>query len=378
MKIIADANIPFVKEAFSEFGSVTVVPGRQIGPDTVKDAAVLLVRSVTKVDESLLAGSGVKFVGTATIGCDHVDTRYLSDHAIGFAGAPGSNADSVADYLTAALLFFSRAGKRDLSKLTLGIVGAGNVGRRVLKRAQAMGMRCLRNDPPLKRLTQDEALLGLSDVLSESDIISLHVPLYADGPDATAGMVNSGFLSRMKDGAVLINTSRGKVIDEAALKLMRGRLGGFAADVWDNEPSINPETLSCADLATPHIAGYSFDGKIRGTAMIHSAACAFFSHKPEWNADRHTGIIPCDTIDVSESRSPLYKAVKTACDVSRDDARLRRIVALAFEKRAGYFDSLRKNYPLRREFGCHEVVCGKNQLAAANILQGIGFLVKYK
>jgi len=378
MNIVADADIAFVQEAFSEFGAVELLPGRRITRETVQDAAVLLVRSVTRVDRALLDTTAVRFVGTATIGIDHVDTDYLAHQAIGFASAPGSNADSVADYVTAALVQLAESKRLELQSMTIGIIGVGNVGSRVMARAEALGMRCLCCDPPKQRMTGSGMYLPLGNVLEEADIVTLHVPLTADGEDATVRMADERFLRRMKENAILINSSRGGVIDEAALRRYRGRLGGFVADVWEGEPMINLDTLRCADIATPHIAGYSFEGKVRGTAMIHEAACAFFFHAPVWRAVRYLGKRPAGRIDVSGAKKPVYKAVMTAYPIMEDDGRMRMIADTPAEKRGEYFDALRRSYPKRREFSHYTVMCDRKHQADADVLKRLGFSVQVK
>ncbi|MFW6221718.1 MAG: NAD(P)-dependent oxidoreductase, partial [Fibrobacterota bacterium] len=189
MVVIADSSIPFVEEAFADFGEVRTMPGRDITSQQLKEATILLVRSITTVDKNLLEGTGVKFVATATIGTDHIDTAYLAENNIGFAYAPGSNAESVAEYITAALFELTQARGRKLNELALGIVGCGNIGSRVFRHAQALGMHCLLNDPPKKRISGSISYLPLEKVLRESDIVSLHVPLNMHGSDATYHMV---------------------------------------------------------------------------------------------------------------------------------------------------------------------------------------------
>jgi erythronate-4-phosphate dehydrogenase len=355
MKIIADGNIPFVEEAFTQFGEVIVVPGRSISRDMLLDASLLLVRSITNVDRALLNDTAIKFVATATIGVDHIDIPYLKSNSIGFASAPGSNAQSVAEYVGTALAHLSHTLGFELGKKVLGIIGVGNVGSRVVKVAQALGMACLLNDPPKQRATNGGGYVSLDEVLEKSDIVTLHVPLIESGIDKTAHMVNDDFINKMKPGAILINTSRGKVVDEQAVRNNRAKLSALVLDVWAHEPSISCETLDLATIATPHIAGYSFDGKVRGTEMIYEAACDFFRKEKTWNGQAHVGVKPETTIDVRTSAAPVLHALREAYPIISDDRRLRRIKDE--QNRGAYFDALRKNYPRRLEFRHFEVLC---------------------
>jgi len=378
MKIVADENIPFVKEAFADFGDVLAVHGRSITKDILEDASILLVRSVTPVHQDLLEGTPVKFVATATIGTDHVDTQYLRENNIGFSFAPGSNAESVAEYVVASLLIFSRKIKKSFPEITLGIIGAGNVGGKVHHHAEQLGMRCLINDPPKKRLTGSDRYRNRDDVLKNSDVVTIHVPLNIDGEDATLRMVNSDFIGAMKKGALLINTSRGNVVDEQQLRSHRDSLGGIILDVWENEPAINMDTLTSTDIGTPHIAGYSYDGKIRGTLMIYQSACAFFFRRPVWNIpetiiNEHAGVF-----DIHESDDPLHDAITHAYPILEDDLRAAGFCAKSRADQALLFDNLRKNYPRRLEFHHYSVLCGRHQRKEAGMLSGLGFKVEIR
>jgi erythronate-4-phosphate dehydrogenase len=372
MKIVADSAMPYVAEAFADFGTITLLQGRSITPETVADAEMLLVRSVTPVTRKLIAGSKLKFVATATSGIEHIDRFALQEQGIGCAHAPGSNAKSVAEYIVAALLRLAQARQRKLSGLALGIIGVGHVGSIVMRYAEALGMHSLLNDPPLKRLTGKKIYISLKKVVEASDFLTLHVPLNREGVDATYHLADADLLKRMKPGAVLVNACRGKVVDESAIKEARSRLGALVVDVWDHEPAIDPEYLEIADIATPHIAGYSFDGKVRGTAMIHQGACEFFHRRPAWNAERLLTDF-AGSIDVSGSPDPIGQAVMQAYDIASDDARLRPITRLPESERGRFFDGLRASYPKRLEFSHFEVRCAKNQLSEKNTLTTLGF-----
>ena len=277
MKIIADANIPFVAECFSSIGEVEVVGGRQITPGVVTDADVLLVRSITPVGVDLLAGSKVRFVATATIGFDHIDVDYLRRNNIGFASAPGSNANSAAEYVIAGLLEIGRKYDLDLEGKSIGIIGVGNVGSRVAKKCAALGMQLYLNDPPLQRQTGDTKYLPLEE-LFDCDFITLHTPLTFGGLDKTYHLADESFFKSLKERCVFVNASRGGVVDGGALKaaIRSGRLRAVVLDVWEDEPNIDTELLELIDIGTPHIAGYSLDGKIAGMIMIYKSACEHF------------------------------------------------------------------------------------------------------
>lgn len=375
MKVVADENIPLIKEAFSEFGEVVTASGRKITRELLSDASILLVRSITNVNQALLEGTSVKFVATATIGTDHVDLNYLRDNNIGFAYAPASNADSVGEYVVAAILTMAKKKKMKLSDITLGIIGVGNVGSRVYRHASTLGIKCLLNDPPKKRLTQSDIYVSLEQVLEKADIITLHVPLITSGEDTTYRMVSHEFLGKMKQGAILINSSRGKVVDEKSLRAAHSRLGGLVLDVWETEPGISLETVRMTDICTPHIAGYSFDGKLRGTQMIYDAACAFFFRSPAWHIPEVLTTEIVGEIDCTSSLEPLYDAVISAYPIMEDDQRLRLILEKDKAEQEKYFDELRKKYPRRDEFFHFVIKCKKEQSKLAILLSNLGFKV---
>ena len=272
LSIIADRQILLANEAFSKFGDVKLVDGRSIDQQMVKHADVLLVRSVTQVNESLLKDSKVSFVGSATSGIDHIDLEYLEKSKIYFSHAPGSNARSVAEYVLSSLLVAAEYHGFPLSDKTVGIIGCGQVGSRVKRFLQALGVRCLLNDPPLFDLTQDQSYVEL-DHLFEADIITLHVPLTLDGEYPSYKLVNKSFLDRLKSDVIFINTARGEVVDEIALLGFKksNPTSSLILDVWCNEPEINTDLLRETFIATPHIAGYSYDGKLKATAKLAEA-----------------------------------------------------------------------------------------------------------
>ena len=355
MKIIADENIPFVADCFSSLGDVTTLSGRDITASVIKDTDVLIVRSITKIDEKLLQGSSVKFVGTATIGFEHIDVEYLKQKKIGFASAPGSNANSVAEYIIAGLLEIAQKLDVTLEGKSIGIIGVGNVGSKVAQKCVALDMKLFLNDPPLHRQTGDSKYLPLES-LFDCDVITLHTPLTFDGLDKTYHLADEKFFDSLKAGCVFINTARGAVVDSNTLKkeIKSGKLSASILDVWENEPDIDTELLSMVDIATPHIAGYSLDGKIAGMIMIYEAVCKYFGLPIEKNIvdflpESDTPQIKIENI-ISDEQEILHQTVKKIYDITKDDADLRRILNLPQNKRAFIFDRLRKTYRIRREF----------------------------
>ncbi len=380
MKIVADANIPFVKDCFSSIGEVEVVSGREITSKIIADADVLLVRSITRVDSDLLAGSSVRFVGTATIGFDHVDTEFLLSNNIGFASAPGSNANSAAEYLLAALLSVAKKHKIELQGKSIGIVGVGNVGSKVEKKARALGMKVYLNDPPLQRQTGNTKYLPLEDLV-DCDLITLHTPLTFDGIDKTFHLADERFFKSLKPGCIFINTSRGAVVDTIALKgaIQSGRLGAVVLDVWENEPNIDLELLRIVDLSTPHIAGYSLDGKVAGMIMIYRVVCEHFGLETKYDVD---DFLPEPDVgelkvgpDTGQEQDIIHQIVQQVYAINRDDFNTREIAMVPEGERAKFFDDLRKNYPVRREFQNTEIVFERPCESLAAKLGGIGFKV---
>jgi len=358
MLIVADENIPLVRDAFERLGTVETLPGRTITRHHIRDADILLVRSVTRVDRSLLEGTRVKFVGTATIGTDHIDVEYLQKAGVGFASAAGSNANSVAEYVVAALLYLAERMHLHLREKTLGIVGVGNIGSRVVCYAtEALSMKVLLNDPPLQRQTGRTDFVSLQTVLREADIVTLHVPLTRHGPDRTYHLISDAELTAMSAAGrrILINTSRGPVVDNDALKkaLAAGSLQATVLDVWEKEPDIDADLLKLVTVATPHIAGYSLDGKVAGTKMLFDAVCRFFGITDTWDP---TPLLPQPerpalTLEPTASvQADLHRLIASVYDIAADDARTRPLADLPPGQRGRYFDSLRKNYPVRREF----------------------------
>jgi erythronate-4-phosphate dehydrogenase len=349
LTIIADRQILLAEETFSRFGKVELVDGRSIDQSSVKNTDVLLVRSVTQVDESLLKNSKIWFVGSATSGIDHIDTDYLKKTNISFVHAPGSNARSVAEYVLSSLLATAEFNNFDLTKKTVGIIGCGQVGSRVKRFLESLGVQCLLNDPPLAEQGTTESYVGLERVL-EADIITVHVPLTIDGKYPTSKLVDKSFLDRLKADVVLINTSRGEVIDESVLLSFKetNPESTLILDVWCNEPGININLLQQTFIGTPHIAGYSYDGKLKATKMLAEALLAQTKNMPDI-AQVLTPEPVTDTIEYNDDTA-VQLAVMQTYDIRSDAIALRELISMPSGERGVYFDSLRKNYPIRREF----------------------------
>jgi erythronate-4-phosphate dehydrogenase len=378
MIVVIDSKNPFLAEALTPACEVRVLPTPLIDADHLRDADAVIVRSETHVGPRLLDGTRVRFVGTATIGTDHVNTTWLHDQGIGFASAPGSNANSVAEYLAAALLVVAGKTGLTLRGATMGIVGAGNVGSRAARVAAALGMKIILNDPPLARSTADPKYRPLDELMG-ADVITLHVPLTHSGLDATQHLWNAARIATMKRGSILVNTARGPVVDSSALKvaLLTGRLGGAVLDVWEHEPAIDAGLLGHVLLGTPHIAGYSLEGKMNAARMMFDALVQHFGLKLPWKEPEG---LPGGGSEVAVhsagSDQGVVCGVVTRCyDIEQDDTRLRLTELLAPEERARAFRTLRAEYPVRREFAHITVHAAGAAPAVIASLTALGFSV---
>lgn len=376
MKIVADENIPLVHEVFAGLGQVETCAGRSITAAQVKDADVLLVRSVTRVDESLLDGSSVSFVGTCTIGTDHIDLGYLQKQGIRFSSAPGCNANAVVDYVLSVLVVLAMRQGFDLSARCVGIIGVGNVGSRLKARLEAIGVRCICVDPG----HDDQELPGLvhlDELIANADIISLHTPLTKTGSHPTYHLFDAERLAALNPGTILINSSRGSVIDNTALTQLLEQRGDITAvlDVWEGEPEISLPLLQKVSLATPHIAGYSLDGKINGTRMIYQALCRYFGLAEEVDVRALAPAvknIDGRRFDAVNPEAAVFEVLLKCYDVRRDDQALRQLMVAENSQRGSSFDELRKNYPERRELGVTGVVLNEQQ-PLRSLLTAFGF-----
>ncbi len=371
LRIVADKDIPFLARAFLGAADVTLLEGRGIDPAAIRDADALLVRSVTPVNEALLKDSAVRFVGSLTSGTDHVDLAYLARSRIKFAHAPGSNARPVAEYALASLFTIARRQGFALKDKTVGIIGCGHTGSYLARFLTALGVNCLKNDPPLAEKGAGGAYAALEAIFA-ADIISLHVPLSHAGKYQTHKLVNEYFLARLKPDVILLNTSRGEVIDEAALIRFRRQnpRATLALDVWRNEPRINPELLAETAIATPHIAGYSRGAKIRAGKMLLAALAAFTGREA-----RMTDPNPFEK-GVLEPGADIPRAVMRAYAVERDAALLGGLSGLDERQRGARFDGMRKNYTLRREFSDYIIRAHGMAPGASTTFKQLGFQVE--
>lgn len=353
MRILADENIPLVEEFFAEFGSVRRQPGRAFSSDALAEADVLLVRSVTRVDAALLAGSPVRFVGTCTIGTDHLDLDFLASAGIAWASAPGCNARGVVDYVLGSVLALAEATGARLSERCYGVVGAGQVGSRLVDVLRGLGCQVLVCDPPRQEREAGD-FVDLEELLQRCDVISLHTPLAAAGRWPTHHLLSAERLSRLRPGAWLINASRGAVVDNPALyELLTQRPDVEAVlDVWEGEPLVDVALAERCRIATPHIAGYSLEGKARGTAQIYQALCAHLGKPATQELDSllPEPWLPQVTLHAGAERDWAMAALcRAVYDPRRDDADFRRSLSGDEERRRKGFDTLRKHYPPRRE-----------------------------
>ncbi len=380
MKIIACKNMPFVAEAFGTLGDVTLLDGRKITADDVRNANLLVTRSTTPITPELLDGSSVEFYGTATIGTDHIDIPYLEARGITWCSAAGCNANSVSEYLTASLLCIGQRHGIPLAGKTIGVIGVGNVGTRVVEKAAALGMTVLPNDPPRER---DEGIAStpLPELLAGSDIVTLHTPLTHAGQDATHHLANDAFFAQLKPGCIFINAARGPVVDtDALLRAMdRGIVAHAIIDTWEGEPDFRTDLLDRTEIATPHIAGYSYEGKYMGTVMVYREACRFLSEPAEWTPDAllPTPDVPSLVADPTlPSEAALWELVRSVYDIEADDARMRAVPPGGESERRIHFDHLRKSYPIRREFRFTEVDADDTLFPLQTTIKNLGFTLK--
>ena len=376
MLIVADENIPLLDAFFQGFGEIRRVPGRSIDRATVEQADVLLVRSVTNVNRALLEGSKVRFVGTCTIGTDHLDLDYFQRAGIQWSSAPGCNARGVVDYVLGSLQTLAEIEGADLNQRTYGVVGAGEVGGRLVKVLKGLGWNVLVCDPP-RQIAEDGDYVSLEQIIEQCDVISLHTPLTKSGNGSTWHLFDRERLNRLKPGAWLINASRGPVVDNAALRdvlLSREDLQAVL-DVWEGEPEVDVDLADLCVLATPHIAGYSLDGKQRGTAQIYQAFCAHLGQAP---AIELSDLLPppwLAEVHLNASTDPTW-ALATLCrsvyDPRRDDADFRRSLVGTVDEQRKAFDLLRKHYPERREIDGLKVRIHGQSALLSGIVEALG------
>jgi erythronate-4-phosphate dehydrogenase len=357
MKILADENIPQVKEAFSQFGEVKLTHGRYISNEMLKEIDILVVRSITNVNGELLDKTNVKIVGTATIGTDHIDKEYLKSQNVFFADAAGCNSFSVAEYVIAALTNIFIQKNKSFEDNKIGVVGFGNIGTKIVRFAQALGFKTIINDPPLERKLGKGNFRQLKDALN-CDVVTFHVPLNKSGIDNTYYLLNEENLDLIKPGTLLINTSRGPVVKNSILKnrLLDKKDINVVFDVWENEPNIDLQLLELADIGTAHIAGYSLEGKLNGTYFIYKKLCEQFNINAKWQPVYPEISEPMIEIDSrQEVVEILFEICKRIYDINFDSQLLKKSVIQNVEEPGKYFDQLRKTYRMRREFNNYTI-----------------------
>ncbi len=378
MKLVVDENIAGVDEFLSSFGQVIKRPGRFIGREDLIDADVLLVRSVTPVNAALLEDTPVRFVASATAGIDHIDCGWLQQQGITFAYAPGCNATAVQEYVLAAIIAVFADRNEDWRTKTVGIVGRGQVGKRLHQCLLNVGVNCLIYDPYAP--ANDGSDCTLSVLLQRADIITLHTPLTSRGDFPTYHLLGKKALAMMKPDALLINTSRGAVIDTKGLSehLKKSPLFQVVLDVWEQEPNIDMGLLKQITLGTGHIAGYSLEGKIRGTQIVYEALCNFLGQTSV--VDMETFLpqfgIQSGVVSDKNELQQIKALIKQIYDIQADDKAFRKVVENGL-KVSSSFDHYRKTYPLRREFG-HTLLSKIHEsctfsLSCRNYLSALGF-----
>lgn len=340
LKIVADAAIPFLKGVLEPWAEVTYKEGMEISADDVRDADCLVVRTRTKCDSTLLDGSSVKLIASATIGVDHIDIPWCERSGIEVRNASGCNAGGVMEYVFSGIYAVASRQAIDLSGKTLGIIGVGHVGKRVEAMARTLGFRVLKNDPPRERAEGSFEFCDLPYLLKKSDIVTMHVPL--DG--TTRGMAGKDFFTSMRDGAFFINAARGEVVDEDALKGAAHRLGPMIIDTWNNEPDVDAELVSLASIATPHIAGYSYQGKQNGTAATVRSIARFFGISALTDFFPKTDLPELEAVKIDvrgKSQGEIAAIFQYNYPIFTDD--------FLFRTHLSEFERLRRDYRYRRE-----------------------------
>jgi len=373
MRIIVDNKIPYINGALEPFSEVIYLPGSLTTREVVRNADALITRTRTLCSREMLEGSSVRLIATATIGFDHIDTDFCSAAGIEWVNAPGCNAESVNQYIASALFSWSMRKNRALSDKTIGIVGVGQVGSRVARTCGILGMNVLLNDPPRERREGSSPFVSLSTIRQQADIITFHVPLNMEGIDRTHHMVGETFLQDLHNRQLIINTSRGEVFESQAVyrAIGAGQVSGSIIDCWENEPELDLDLLKRADFGTPHIAGYSKDGKANGTRASVRAVSRFFGLGiDEWEPP---GIEPPPkpVIELDGNRqsadSILAQAVLSTYDIESDDRALRENPQL--------FEQLRGDYPVRREFAAHTIRAANVDPKVVDKLEKLGFRI---
>jgi erythronate-4-phosphate dehydrogenase len=375
MIIAVDQALSYFEEAFSDLGGLRPFSGRNPKPEDIRQADAIIVRSVTPVDASLLEGSSVRFVGAASAGIDHIDQDYLKKRGIGFCYAPGCNAESVSEYVVTVLHVIASRKNWKLKGKSLAVIGVGNVGSRVARKAHALGMEVLLCDPPLRDATGDVKYQSFNDVLG-ADVLSFHVPLVLAPPYPTWHLVDRKILNRLSSKQFLINTSRGAVFDnqELRLALQENRLEGAVLDVWEGEPLFDHALLRMVDIGTPHIAGTALDSKIRATEMTRTALCEYFGLHPARNLDffyPKTRILCPDP--ETQGQDSVLSVLLQAFNILKPATDFKALAGIPLEEAAARFEHMRITHPLRPEFRHFTVDLDKRHIDLTEIYAGLGF-----
>lgn len=379
MKIVCAETVLLGEKAFSHAGETVVIPDRDITREDLLDADALIVRSKTKINRELLQNTPVKFVGTATAGTDHIDAETLASMGIYWCGSPGCNANSVSEYIVAALLTLGRRHSFDLEDKTIGVIGCGNVGSLVIKKCHALGMNVLRNDPPLSAVSADPDFVPLENLLAESDFVTLHVPLVKHKPWPTEKMADYLFFEQLKPGAVFINAARGSICDYDALQDAQagGAVSRLVLDVWSPEPAFSTDVLKMTDIASPHIAGHSYEGKLNGTIACYNELCNFFEISKDWDIAQSLPAPEVPTIEMDcaqrDDEEVLYDIIRQVYDIEEDDRLIRGAAEHCEIDRARNFDALRKTYRMRREFMNTQVTLNNASPSLTRKVKAMGF-----
>ncbi len=349
MKIIVDENVSFAKEAFLQFGDVILTEGRKIDNQIIKEADILIIRSVTTVNKELLKDTKIKFIGTATIGTDHVNSNAIEENKIRFVNAKGCNSYAVAEYVITAILSISNKHGISLENKSIGIIGYGNVGKKVEKLLKAIGLNTIVNDPPLQDAGFNYNFATLNETL-QCDIVTFHVPLNIEGKYKSLHLLNANNISLIKKDAIIINTSRGAVIDNKVLLNKINNDGNLTIlDVWENEPKCLPELINKVELGTAHIAGYTYEGKVIGTKMIYDQLCNFLNEKPIWEPPIYGKILKQYFYNNQLNFfTNLQLISKDIYDIYTDSINFKSDM-IKYNSET-IFDNIRKNYKLRYEF----------------------------
>lgn len=366
-KIVADENIPYIREHFEKIAEISSLPGRKISHQDLLDADILMVRSVTKVTAELLKNTPVKFVGSATTGTDHVDLEWLEKNQITFVDAKGTNSNAVAEYILCCIAYLIQ--EKVIPRIsTVGIIGVGRIGSLIANKLKILNIKTLLNDPPRAK-NEIHFVSTPFEAMQNADLLTIHTPLFFKTDYPTYHLINDAVLNSLKERCVVFNTSRGEIIDSKSyLKFAKKIIGCF--DVWENEPYIHSNVLSLTTIATPHVAGYTVEAKLQG-ALVLCKSLQKYLNLPQTSMVT----LPTYELDLHNTQSTWQQVLLKVYNPAKDTKELKQILNFATENEvAAHFDQLRKNYPKRHEFNS---IILKNTDAIEDsdikILQKLGF-----